>query len=101
LEQDKIPTMRQLTRKRLTKDKDTVMIVVRANGLICIPKGTLLPSSVLQPLTQGIFRVSDGVAYVLNKHTRREHPFGFVEWETDSDGQEFITVRIPISVNET
>jgi len=88
--------MEELEQKRLTKGENAIMIVDRAIGLICIAKGIRLPSGRIQPVSQGIFRVKDGKAYVLNKYTRTEFVFGFTEWETDRDGQEFLTVRIPI-----
>jgi len=88
--------MQEFEQERLTNDETTVMIVVRGGGLICIAKGILLSPNKIQPVSQGIFRVANGVAYVLNKYTRSEFPFGFADWETDQDGQEFLTVRIPI-----
>jgi len=94
LDNDK--SMSELEQERLTKDETAIMIVDRAVGLICIAKGILLPSGRIQPVSQGIFRVRDGKAYVLNKYTRTEFVFGFADWEQDRDGQEFLTVRIPI-----
>jgi hypothetical protein len=96
LPQDK-KNIAELKKQRLTKGKDTVMIVERPGGLVCIPKGTLLSTGRYQPVSQVIFRIGDGLVYVLNKHSRREMLVGFIDWEKDEDGQDYIKVIIPIT----
>jgi hypothetical protein len=96
-------TVAELKQERLTKHKDTVIIVVKGPGLVCIPKGILLKKGEggernwYQPVSQAIFRIREGVVYILNKHSREEMPIGFADWKKDKDGQEYINVIIPIA----
>jgi len=98
LEPDKTPTIDELKKQRLTNGEEPVIIIVRANGLVCVPRGVILPTGQQQPVSQGIFRVSDGIAYAKSRFFKVEFPFGFADFEKDDNGQDFISVRIPVRI---
>jgi len=100
LEPDNEQTIEQLKTQRLTNGKEAVIIRVTSYGLVCIPRGILLPSKKRQPVSQGLFRISKGVAYIKNRFFKTEFPFGFIDSEKDKEQQDYLVLRIPVEFEE-
>jgi hypothetical protein len=60
----------------------------------------MLPSGIRQPVSQGLFRISKGVAYAKNRFFKIEVPFGFTDLEKDEEGQLYVKLKIPIAYIE-